>query len=307
MIISLIGLAGLAALSLFAAAVIDLRRAKLAPQETGVWADTLLRKLREPGAQGMIVNANLMYVRLFDLIYGENALTKKRVKASVISSLGFLVIFTLLIGIEHTPWPKLLEGFGNGISKLQTTSGIENVKILMGLLVLPSIPVFANLIPDFYSLIETRMVLRWSRKANGLGIVALFVLDLILTMIVFLSSIFLAGILIGIVVNLLDGRDVFAHLHLNYDFRSRDIEKFIEIMFAPKVGLVFVLTTFVTSFFWFLFVLSFGLLKTLHSVPALSRTLHRFLAGSRFPILRLTLCANTALAIVFFLAFAIVA
>ena len=45
--------------------------------------------------------------------------------------------------------------------------------------------VVLNLVPDFFSLAETRVVLRWAKGRGPLGLAALAVLDLLLTVAIF--------------------------------------------------------------------------------------------------------------------------
>ena len=214
-------------------------------------------KLNTQGAKGLTQDANQLFCDLFDYVYGEKHFSKRRVWASVLSSMIGLVVFTLILGYRHTIW-------AHGPS--------DELFFLM-------LPVLLNFIPDFFSLIETRLVLVWSKGRGLLGIVSLIVLDFALTLTIFVTGLLLFYTVLGVVGG--------GPLSL-----SAFLGPLPEIILDPKVFLVFFLTTFITSFFWLLFVLTFFLIRLFHRLSPLAKFFYYEIGQSDRPAAALLVFVN---------------
>ena len=132
-------------------------------------------KLNTPGARGLLADANQVYLDLFDEIYGERSFSRRRAIASAVSTSVSLTFVVLMLGYSATIFPELWEA-------LRTID--DDMLVALGLVVL------MNFVPDFFSLIETRLVLGWARGRSALTILLLLVLDFCLTSVVFLVGVF---------------------------------------------------------------------------------------------------------------------
>ncbi len=212
----------------------------------GLWV-----KLNSPGARDLTDSANQLFTDLFDFIYGKRMLSRRRVWSSVLSSVIGLIAVTLLLGYENTVWPEFM--------------GLSYILVLATL-----VPAFLNLIPDFFSLAETRLVLKWSQGRSLPSILLLIVLDLFLTSAIFIAGYVFFFMAFSLVV--LSGADVVGW-----------VDDVLPFLMDPKGGLVFFLTTFVTSLFWILFVFSYALIWFFHRVSPLAKFVYYYVGTSDRP------------------------
>ena len=70
-------------------------------------------KLNTPGAKDLAQDANQLFCDLFDYVYGKKHFSKRRVWASILSSMIGLLVFTLVLGWERSPWPETLDDIGS--------------------------------------------------------------------------------------------------------------------------------------------------------------------------------------------------
>jgi hypothetical protein len=235
-------------------------------------------KLNTPGAKALAQDANQLYCDLFDYIYGKRAFTWRRVWASVLSSMIGLVVITLILGYENTLWPDSIRDiFEKGIR--------------WGLLVILLLcPVFFNLIPDFFSLFETRLVLKWSKEQGPLGIVLLIILDLALTTTIFLvGALLIASLPLFFYPRLTAGEVLWEFYHFFI----------LSQLFRPDGLLLFFLTTFITSFFWILFVITFGLIWVFHRLSPLANLVYYQIGQSDRPAAALSAFLNGIIIIIY--------
>ena len=190
---------------------------------------------------GVTVRAHEIFCGLFDRVYGPRACSAHRVGASLISTASALMIITLAIGPDNTLFVGLLdlvsylyaerdvaESIGSqGIQDLFGISMNVSVLILALLILLP-----LNFAADFLSLAETRFIIGCARTKGLAAILALTVLDLVLTTIIF-------GLPVTVLAYNIGGR---AGVFLAVD-----------MVLTTNMGWPFLLTTFVTSFAWLLF------------------------------------------------------
>ena len=224
-------------------------------------------KLNTPGARGLAQDANQLYCDLFDYIYGSKAFSRRRVWASILSSMIGLVVISLIIGYESSVWHRIVRGLGR-----QDLTYLTYIIYVL-------FPVLLNFVPDFFSLIETRFVLKWSKGRGPLGIVFLIILDLVLTATIFMLGCFL----LYIVFSLTSGRGMSLS-----DF----LGPFPDALFEAWSLLIFFLTTFVTSFFWILFILTFGIIWIFQRVSPLANFVYYQIGQSDRPATALSAFVN---------------
>ncbi len=239
-------------------------------------------KLNTPGARALAQDANQLYCDLFDYIYGRRTFAWRRVWTSIVSSITGMVVFTLIVGLENSFWRRAVEF----ISEKDATGAV----LVAWVFLVFFIPIVSNLIPDFFSLFETRLVLKWSRGRGPLGIVFLVILDLILT-----TTIFAAGctawVIVAVSIGLLMGKtDSSEAVKLVWDFLTSWLPV---ALFMPRIFLIFFLTTFVTSFFWILFVLTFGIIWVFHRLSPLAKFVYYAIGQSDRPAATLSAYLNS--------------
>jgi len=239
-------------------------------------------KLNTPGAKALAQDANQLYCDFFDYIYGRRAFTWRRVWASVLSSMIALVVITLILGFKNT-W------FGYFYYELMDDPDFMLSWSVSFLFVI--FPTLLNLIPDFFSLIETRLVLNWSKGRGLLGIVLLIILDLILT-----TTIFIVGVLL-----------LASIIYFSQELLGMAVEQPLWELYDDAIGamvdrtgfLVFYLTTFVTSFFWILFVITFGLIWVFHRLSPLANLVYYQIGQSDRPAAALSAFLNGMIIIIY--------
>jgi len=226
-----------------------LRTERLAAWRQGVarlWA-----RLNTPGAVGLTAAAHALFCDLFDAIYGRRIFSRRRGFASILSTGLALLVLTLILGYENTYWRYALE------------DSFEPAFDWEHFLLLAVSPLVLNLVPDFFSLVETRWVLARARGRKTAGVVGMLLLDLALTLIIFV---------LGVGLMYLVDRALIEYLFQDPNqWADRTLSHYFQWVFEPAGGLIFLLSTFVTSAFWLLYVLSFALIRLLHRLlPAVN-------------------------------------
>ena len=188
-------------------------------------------RLSALGSDGTTVRVHSLFCELFDYVYGQCTWSLRRVGASIISTTVGLIVVVIAMGPDTTVFAGIRAA--NELRNADSAAGnIATVTVLLAVLSLLG-PL--NFVADFFSLAETRFVLRLG-KNRGLGwICALTALDLLLTSAIFMVPVLGAGYYFG-------------------DIAGTGVA--VSIVLARAVGLPFLLTTFVTSFAWLLFVSS---------------------------------------------------
>ncbi len=214
-------------------------------------------KMNTSGARGLSRDVNQLYLGLFDAIYGARFFSTRRVVASIISTIASLVALTLMFGYNNTIWPDILKIF-------DPDAGVSDYSA--SILVL--LPVACNFVPDFFSLHETRFVLRWAAGRGPIVILILIVVDFVLT-----TAIFAIGVAAWL--TLMKGNPFWNDWLLNVGF-----------WLDSKHGLLlFYLTTLVTSVFWILFSITFFGAWALHRpMRPLANFLYRAIGESSRPV-----------------------
>ncbi len=194
---------------------------------------------RRQGRNEAAARAHGLFLKLFDRVYGRHLWSAHRLGASIVSTSVGLVVIVIAVGPDETVLGDAIQTLWSlrsvpddppgGLGIRFTTSSIFSI---LG----PTIVVFVltpvNYVADFVSLAETRFVLRCG-EGRGLGaIVALVVVDLVLTGMIFLL--------------LVTGADYFLA-------EEEGARSFLGVVTTVEIGLPFFLTTFVTSFGWVLF------------------------------------------------------
>lgn len=207
----------------------------------GLWI-----KLNTLGSKNLSRDANNLYTILFDAVYGRRSFSKRRLIASLISTTSALVIITMALGYEDSIWVYLASDlFSSGM-----------VSFIITIL----IPIAFNFVPDYFSLIETRYVLKWSRETNLFGIFGFIIVDFLLTTIIFVCGAYLFLFIQNISLIAIGGEPVF--------FGIEDIFGWIT---KKEFLLIFFLTTFVTSLFWIIFVMTSIIIWALHKMTRMAK------------------------------------
>lgn len=250
----------------------------------------LWRKLNTEGARELAQDANTLYCDLFDHIYGKSAFSRRRVRTSSATSLLALLVVTLLLGYQNTFFAVRFEHLNQALAIISIWHRLAIYAVLVLLLFS-----FLNLLPDFVSVMGTRLVLDWSKGKGPLGISLLMILDLVLTTIVFyvVFALLMITLAIGVfgIVALLGGPPVTQGLRGLWENWTTPSSLFT-LLLAAENFLVFFLTTFVTSVFWILFLTTFGVIWLFHRVSPLAKFVYEAIGRSHNPALTLSACLN---------------
>jgi len=207
---------------------------------------------------------NRRFLRLYNAVYGEQLFSVRRLSSVTISSLIFTflfyIFFTRLTILHGMPdYIPISNGYFLNFFNYYET-GIEKQHPLFILAVLfDSLGI--NVLPDFLSVAETGWILKKATKNNS-NILGLFLLDLLLTTLICFFSHIVAYLCTAFII---PG---------NIRYLSMDIVKYNYSIYNG-IGvskLAFILTTYITSFFWLCFVCSvlfFGLAKRISKFSVL--------------------------------------
>ena len=235
----------LALVVIVAAALVDRVVAGASLDEWRRSSRDLVNRMNRRGESDLTAQAHALFCNFFDRIYGARTWSKRRLWASLLSSGLGLVVVVFVIGPSRTIlWTLFVNPAEPG--------SIGKERAIAAMLIVGVVATILNLVPDFFSLMETRLVLRWARGRGPLGLLVLTVLDLILTTAIFGLMLFGIWRLI-----LWDGIPMDTYEQGTY------------VRFVAGVGglLPFFLTTFITSLLWMLFVACFWAIRILSLHP----------------------------------------
>ena len=160
-----------AIITLFAVAAVTDR--VLTEDAVRAWRDSTLtfrRRLRELDAGAAMREANRWFGGLFDAIYGERFVSRRRFIGSCLSSTFALTFIILLLG-----WLEEMTNIRGGGDVMARRTVLDALMFGFAL----------NLIPDYLSLQETRWVLKRAEGARPLVLSGWFVFDLAATTAIF--------------------------------------------------------------------------------------------------------------------------
>ena len=185
-------------------------------------------------------NWSCMFLLMFDGLFGSRLLSVRRMVNSCVASLMSVVCMTIL-------WSSLRPD--------EALSFFREDTLLSQLLYIVSMAVILNLIPDYLSLAETRVILVLISKSRSISHSILYlVMDLILTLFIFLlgylwllSYIFI-NLILGWGAGISDFLDI-TLVELLYSLRE-----WITLS-SPPIG-VFFYSTFITSIWIYIYILS---------------------------------------------------
>ena len=156
-------------------------------------SDQIIRLRRiEPGETWPIIFADL-----FDHVFGKRHATWKCFRRSSVASIIGVVVMTLIWAQVR---PETLREF---LTNLYFEQGAAFVMITTGL----------NLIPDYFSLLETRYVIRWmGQTQSGFKILAFLAFDVLATTLIFLTGIVLSVLVLSIFISASQGAQYFGKI-----------------------------------------------------------------------------------------------
>lgn len=201
----------------------------------------LWKSISAGNLDGALSKLNVLICELFDYVYGKEHYSEKRLGRSIVSSLVGMFIFAYLFEIQDI--------YIEFMSAVSVAAPQRDTSLFVVIIILSSMgPIFFNLIPDYFSLVETRIVLQYARGKGIVGVLLLILVDIVFTVVIFLIGVLIYLLFINF-ISLMGS-------HLVVGRQALTIETF-QVILNSEIGKVFLLTTFMTSFFWILFVLTF--------------------------------------------------
>jgi hypothetical protein len=219
----------------------------------------------------LIQKVNLLICELFDFIYDGDHYSDKRIKRSILSSIIGILVFSMLIGYSETTQNLMI--------RIQGTEDYSLFVVYIVIVLL--MPLLFNFIPDYISLIETRVILDLARNKRTHTVLMLLFADLIFTTLIFIIGVTIFLVLLKFLL-LMDG-----YLASILNIPDKDFFTFhfyYNLIFKTEFGLVLYLTTFLTSFFWIIFVITYFLALLFHKLSKLSNYVFFQLTKTRNPV-----------------------
>ena len=142
--------------------LIDYFLSEIKKTQISTWATDSWLRLDEIQIKKFVRRVSLSFLRFFDIIYGGKIFSFKRLSRSFLSTIFALTVIALLVGPENT---KLAE--------IDFFNPDEILSLFVTVFCL-------NLVVDFFSLTETRLVLGWA-AIRKIPISILILFDLFLT------------------------------------------------------------------------------------------------------------------------------
>jgi len=201
------------------------------------------------------VDTNLLFLKTFDRIYGQSFLTLRRIVVSIIST--YLA--------SYIAW----------IALLTYAVGFEREVLEHGQFFLLSATIF-NLVPDFISLQETRWVMKLNLEKKSVPLLLWIIIDIILTATIFTLVTALA---VSIMFDTLDYIDAIEFLWATIISYT----PFDPLGDLQLLSRIFLLTTFLTSFFWILFVTTAYCIRLMQISSVFLRILLKVIIDSEKP------------------------
>jgi hypothetical protein len=134
------------------------------------------------------------FAHLFDRVFGERHLTWRCFRSSALASVSsvitvgvlWIAVFFPITGVSHTP---------DGVADVSMTMDLASV-LTEGLAVGLAVALLVNALPDYLSLLETRLVISLARE--GRGLLPLLGLDFAFTCVLSLTSVLVGSqVLLG--------------------------------------------------------------------------------------------------------------
>ena len=231
----IIGLVVTVALVMALAAVVDQLLDENAVREWRTKSHHMAREVRRLNVAELTTSANKWFLGLFDAIYGDRPMSIKRFTRSGISSLLALVLSSIILGWDRTPLGAYAD------SKISGLLGIAELEVVIGGSFL-AVLILINLVADYASLAETRMIMRLSQDSSFYGLLVWAAIDLVFTTIVFFIFFFV------IAVHIYFGEPILT-LSQYFEVMVRDLDAFL----SAEIYFTFLLSTFFTSALWIMF------------------------------------------------------
>lgn len=237
------------------------------------WFRQALGSEEHYGSQPAVSHVHAVFSGLFDYVYGPSTWSTRRIVSSLVSSLAGLAIVVVALGPSETVFASVgaLVQLRN-ISQ-ETATAIASQIAALVLVAICLVPL--NLVADFFSLAETRLILRYGRNRGPWGILGITIIDLVLTATLYLLPIAAVG------------------FYFFGDVES--VRDLIAMMFRREIGWPFFLTTFVTSFAWILFVSCALLIRGMNLWPLTKRIADEMIQSDR-PFASVTALAYVVIA-----------
>nr|VFJ49158.1 MAG: hypothetical protein BECKFW1821A_GA0114235_102210 [Candidatus Kentron sp. FW] len=196
--------------------------------------------------------ASLEFVRLFDAMYGERHFSWKTIwRSLVFSTFGFFVVVLICELIEPGYIPDVID---RGLF----------YSLFIG-----------NLIADYFSLLETRFVLKRCANSRSVLLPVWLVLDVLASYLIYIFiGLGFVALLFGLLAG--EGFEWFYRL-FQLDFHINVLSHFTDIQNATA----FVYSTFFTSFIFYLFIISSFLIRLLQPIQFMLLPAMRWVSISR--------------------------
>lgn len=238
-----------------------------------------------------------LFQLFFDRIYGPRMFSWRRILTSFASTVIGLAVILIAIGPSRT-----LFGISFEILFLED-SNFKNEEFIF-ILPFAVIGLFLlNIIPDFVSLAETRLILKLGENKRVGGVLILTLVDLLLTTLIFFLVPFLILVLLASVLMwAFESETLIEIINVLYNevllLPVISLDNITLMLFSPGSLLPFFLTTFITSLFWLLFVSCFFTILIVSRItPVLSRFLVQ-VSKSDQPALTFSTLANVFLLVI---------
>jgi hypothetical protein len=213
-----------------------------------------------------IENTYLLFNKLFDSIYGERHFSLKcMIRSCLFSIAGVSIIKFSIINLKSGH--SLIIGIEDPFLKELNT-------ILFVYFFLIFIPI--NLVADYFSLIETRIILKFCYNKRTSDIIGLLIIDILLSLLCFfigyhlIHNVIISGYPFVFTVSTIAG---------SLTFRPQGIESVIKSFYDVNFITPFLYSTFLTSFTFYIFI-AITFIMTLSAIlkPPLSWMLERLAA-----------------------------
>ncbi len=257
------------------AVLIDYWLREAAFEETKTRIKNLEDKIKEIDFNGLVARSHDYFIELFDRFYGEHHFTWKCFTRSIFSSLfAISVCFYIYVIVIHD---SFLAGYREAMASVALNGLAWAAALVLG-----------NLFADYVSLVETRFVLRYARMSVW-GLVLLVIFDVILSYMIYEA---IATPLFDVFISWFSG-SVVSMPNLFHEYWLQDLT-------APFRGTVtapFILSTFFTSFVFYIFVGWFFLMKLAKGAHRSLLELLRILSITKYPAKMVAVILSSTVAI----------
>lgn len=214
----------------------------IAKRKVADWLNSIATK----SISQTIVESPRWFIEAFDRIFGDRHLSLRCFSRSCVASIMAVLVITIM-------WVVL-----DPISckRFFSSEGVYGIfSILFAALML-------NLVPDYLSLLETRLILRRVAHAGAKSLIVVMILDVIIT-----GGIFVCWfVAIASILSLVTGGQVGVEVDVLLEFLSRCILFRVERGLPPLTLGIFFYSTYFTSVWLHLFIVSGVATKLLYSL-----------------------------------------